>query len=194
MLLSVEGSFSCCIRLQCDRRSVSSRTWRVQLSHLPQRARRFASPLAPGVAGWTLRKKEGGGQDWPRMQEMMRGSLGDGGGAPFKRQRVEVFETEVEGDRRWDVRHAVEFCAVLLVPVRRGYNQARRRVVVGRSRAVSGDDVWHGGPVCGFPPKGDVRSCRVGVNRAQSQPRHTPNPRFVVVPWHPLRVTEKLIL
>ena len=65
MLLSVEGSFSCCIlpvvRLQCVRRGVSSRTWRVQLSHLPQRARRFASPLAPGVAGWTLRAQEGGG-------------------------------------------------------------------------------------------------------------------------------------
>ena len=37
-------------------------TWRVQFSHLPQRARRFASPLAPGVAGWTLRAQEGGGK------------------------------------------------------------------------------------------------------------------------------------
>ena len=119
MLLSVEGSFSCCIlpvvRLQCVRRGVSSRTWRVQLSHLPQRARRFASPLAPGVAGWTLRAQEGGGgsvlaadsdrceQPWATGNGRRTGA--GGGGAPLERQVAEVVEPEVEGERRRDVRH-----------------------------------------------------------------------------------------
>ena len=40
------------------------------------------------------------------MQEMMRGSLGDGA-AHFCGSESR-FETEVEGQRRWDVRHAVD--------------------------------------------------------------------------------------